>query len=1767
MDDLQDLLIQHPKLLQIMLGELELMDMVFLVKRFRAEGLSKDAAKEAAIKETEDFQRLNTDIYTILRGVVDLTGVYELEDNRKLKEQFSQGVLRDGRGYMVWISKWSTTMTLTDQKRVRSRLSSLTVPLNVKVSALSTTLNTAYDLWLKLKGNSADDPASYIDHVAELLPSSPDTAKIVIVRNALAKKIMKHAELLEDARATINWIVEYYDKLMGSPDESRQGDGGARATADPGDGGAIMQIGGSSDRPPPSTGRKERHPDNKNKCDSCHSWVCSKPSGVCIITKAMKGDAEYKAVLKLCPEARGKQYIASAVAYRKANPTITNIKKKKFKFIKIDEHGNPVSKQDGEQMTPMMGSDGDNMFGLSPEQLDQLNNMHTGEVLCVLAGEEEGAIERMQVFVEDMDDEDDESQSDGACKVCDTCSIAGCGGCHTPTLPTSRTTDALEAATRALQVSQANMQSRLDQIESMATEIANLKKRLQEEAAATPSTAPKPDQAARTGSKSVPLQSPTAKMVLGSSPEMTPIPTAAEIDKIIDELSVDGKKDSTTNDDLLRAKMADDTAHKAVNAALMSLAVMEREHKRIVRAEKEREQSRKADVESDKQERRGFITKLLDYIRPSGGSKIEHTGTKALSSAVLAMSKLSDENAKLRSDKMLTPLRVMIGTILACKIGPNIWPVVCQQIAVLLRAARKQLYAYVKHAAFTSAQALVSVTVRLIKQLLNRALTGVSSTTVVESMATPPPPVSDSVMLVTEVVTETLMPMPELASAAPGPGSKSQQAHQFGLFDDGATSHFTKSNLGKIAGTRQLVKSTFATGTNKTGARPSESNLHAIVLISADGEEEEPRVERMNFTQDLVADTIFSELKERYQRRSTTIGDPDKGMGFITSSKKHMKCHTGTSGLAWLRYRALRPDEHHLMPRLIQEYMEAEKRARSPGVLAAMMDATTSKSPATASCSAASHVPKSEVSKKMAPLTIKPTAVTTDKSSIGKPRVKLSGIEILRRQHSIGHPSLAEMIRTLSLAGLPEGTITADDIQAFAREICVWCNLWRGKRAPTKTPMDLTTPPVGKSWIYDSLELPEKQAESGMRYLHRFIDQASRQKRTYASDRMFTELMIEMTDKLRAYVRPDHGEIGSITRDANSSMDAKMFTHYLDKASVLDKSAAERIHEPVGAVEVSWQHDVPKVMAQLEVANMGDDAPKHILTSFFHQEAVSNAMVVTGTSPPRSANMVYYGQAQPQLAHLLPYGSPCTILYQGDDPQRPDKWHSHKRVAKYMGPSRRIESNQYALFWDPHRNGDKGGHVSAKLAETDFDEGVIVARMNSTMLEHLPDEERERSGVAVPAIPLPASESAFIWQALSAGSTSIPDAWRTGDNVYSIYYYSSTSCEGDLQAHLYSLSDGKHHLVCIDTDRGGYGHDVLNDAVLEASLRDVSHPACASVIITTDCAPWSSLRFLPPPPGKPKAEVLFDMNNKDGKTFGNATDTTVLRAFKHATVAGRIIEHATANTKGLHVEHPTQRREGTHSIHGCELHSTLLDTTPVAAAIADSGATVTKIDRCAANELQQKTSDLVHSYGDVGIHNYGDLRCKHNAKHPRPVLRESLDGSFSSTESGKFSSHLNRLIAMTILGVKKDKDEFTPRVGEKIEVFWSEDRKWWPGVVKGISTQDGLRTIEVKYDDGATRTHVLQSSFVRQKGSGAALTATNAAAAGASTAARPGLTRLLAPATGCASTHEPPASASTAVWTGNSACTATYESSSPSCTDPGGNGFDVGFWRAGGGDA
>ena len=829
-DSLSDALLQHPKLLKILLGEDVLEDLATLIKRFKAEGLGKSEAKNAAVALIEEHQRLNTDGYMVLKGVTDLSGVYEIEDAAMIKKEFAQGVLRDGRGYMKWIEGWTTTDSLKDQKRIRVKLNSLTISLNIKVSALSSTLNSMYDTWMKIKGNSAEDPTDFIEHIAQTMPDEPDTAKIVIVRNALAKKIIKQSEMLDDARATIKWIVEYYDKLMGNPDESRRTDGGAKEPSGLGDGGAILPIGNQSPPKPPGNGKKkQKHKDNKNNCDSCLSWVCKQPNGKCIITQALESGDQFKNVMAMTSDSRGKAYIASAVEFRKKNPTMTKIRNKKFTFLKINEQGQVIrdASQDGESMTPMTSNEEQaSMFGLSAEQIKQLSAVQAGEALCVLAEEKaDGVVERVQVYVEDRVDDDDKTTSN----ECGDCEDSDCLGCQ-PSLPSpgNRTSEALGVATRALQESQSSLKRADIDLAKLSQEVAELKARLHDKenrpSANTPSTVsistPVHDQAPVT---QTPATSGSSKGQRVSSPAMRPVPTPAEIDAIFDgfdaEPSMDEKLEANKNAECLRAANA--TAHAAVNSALMSLAIIEREQSKAI--EIKREQDKAIEINKDIVEVSGGTSKgtMLGYLYDmlwarNTSPRTDAASTKALTKAVTALSTLSSENSMLRAGNVLTPLRVMVMTTLACKLGPHVWPVVCQQIALLLKCARQQLISLVRSAAYSAARAIASSVVMIIKSIVVRAITTITGDSspngVASSARTVDQPteraapmatgesrrataddIPESLMIMRETgssnvehIKESLMPMPKSTSIAPQVCSDVTESFNLGLFDDGA---------------------------------------------------------------------------------------------------------------------------------------------------------------------------------------------------------------------------------------------------------------------------------------------------------------------------------------------------------------------------------------------------------------------------------------------------------------------------------------------------------------------------------------------------------------------------------------------------------------------------------------------------------------------------------------------------------------------------------------------------------------------------------------------------------------------------------------------------------------------------------------------------------------------------------------------------------------------------------------------------------------------
>ena len=118
---------------------------------------------------------------------------------------------------------------------------------------------------------------------------------------------------------------------------------------------------------------------------------------------------------------------------------------------------------------------------------------------------------------------------------------------------------------------------------------------------------------------------------------MQPIPTATQLEALLDDElptpAASVKQEPTDSAECVR--MANATAYAAVNSALMSMSMIEREQARAM--EKEPAAS-KAKSDSSLS---GYLLNLLWYRK--GSSKDEGAGTKALSTAVTALSKLSGD--------------------------------------------------------------------------------------------------------------------------------------------------------------------------------------------------------------------------------------------------------------------------------------------------------------------------------------------------------------------------------------------------------------------------------------------------------------------------------------------------------------------------------------------------------------------------------------------------------------------------------------------------------------------------------------------------------------------------------------------------------------------------------------------------------------------------------------------------------------------------------------------------------------------------------------------------------------------------------------------------------------------------------------------------------------------------------------------------------------------------------------------------------------------
>ena len=290
---------------------------------------------------------------------------------------------------------------------------------------------------------------------------------------------------------------------------------------------------------------------------------------------------------------------------------------------------------------------------------------------------------------------------------------------------------------------------------------------------------------------------------------------------------------------------------------------------------------------------------------------------------------------------------------------------------------------------------------------------------------------------------------------------------------------------------------------------------------------------------------------------------------------------------------------------------------------------------------------------------------------------KLTQYELLRRTHSLlAHAPIDVCVTTIEHAFAIK--VSAAVVERFKREGCGICDSMKMRRRTFRHNLTDHTPvPIGKKWEFDSIKLRVPSALGGFWYITRFIniiENGRGKKRSYGHKLLDSESIEHCIQKLRAFVRPVHGEIWIYRRDGLPAQQSHRIEDYWTDCdpSPFDETSPPYVHEGVGATENSWQWDVPAANCLLRASNSSEP---HFYTAFLDVERSSNALVPPGG---KSRDEVYYGcKQQPLLTMGLIYGSPVKFLTHPEI--RDSKFSEHAQPGILRGGSRDDESLHRAL--------------------------------------------------------------------------------------------------------------------------------------------------------------------------------------------------------------------------------------------------------------------------------------------------------------------------------------------------------------------------------------------------------------------------------------------------------------------------------------------------------
>ena len=585
----------------------------------------------------------------------------------------------------------------------------------------------------------------------------------------------------------------------------------------------------------------------------------------------------------------------------------------------------------------------------------------------------------------------------------------------------------------------------------------------------------------------------------------------------------------------------------------------------------------------------------------------------------------------------------------------------------------------------------------------------------------------------------------------------------------------------------------------------------------------------------------------------------------------------------------------------------------------------------------------------------KPLSAPPQGIGFGRPP-NLTGLEILRRTHcALGHPSLDQVLETLAKTkNMRAGIITREDVEAFRKEGCGLCTIWLMRQSPVKPLVDPTRAPIGKKWSFDTMHLKVASPE-GFMYITRFYDDGSHFKKSYGHSGMDTPTFQKLMGQLRAFARPDHGEIWIAKRDGLPALAARAMRDCMAENQVIDQVTAPHRHQSM-PVEGTWSHDVPRTMAMLQ-QGPGPKALRHFYAAFLCQERASNRTVKPRQHEKEalSATMLFYGNDHSQINLLFIFFAP--VFYLVHPEIRNSKFHEHAKPAAYYGPSRDTDSERYCLLWDGKRS------FTCDIGCMRIDESQQLARMSKTNADLQPwtldpDDKPEMPNFdqwTTPSLTNTTggqNEPEIVVQELDLDIVpGDPDPVTP----FIMFVGAGMRRIGEVGHWVKRITSSKVRVVSIDPKRRGYAHNVLIPRVRDWVNHLAALVICIAIIISIPCSPWAPQK-LNVINGGPK--VLFNALNPNGVMLSSGNiDPVAAGALQLAEVVFNLARKVDAHGGKVLTETPVNHgKNSMWPIVGREEHSTLYDTDVFKAFASDVPGDIVYSDQCMTGASTRKTT-------------------------------------------------------------------------------------------------------------------------------------------------------------------------------------------------------------------